>query len=161
MGASTLTSDIRTHHRICPFCEQNCATEVTVDHATRRVIDVRGDKADPLSKGFICPKVTAVKDMHHDPDVLKSPVIKRNGVFEPVGWDEALDFAADRIREIQGEHGRDALAFFFGTTIAHVPALALYTGSLLATLQTGSIFSLWSMGCHPQLPAALTMFAVC
>ena len=158
MEALAVASDIRTHHRICPFCEQNCATEVTVDHATRRVIDVRGDKADPLSKGFVCPKVTAVKDMHLDPDVLKTPVIKRNGVFEPVGWDEALDFAADRIRQIQGEHGRDALAFFFGTTIAHVPGLALYTGSLLATLQTRSIFSTSSIDCHPHFLAALTMF---
>ena len=158
METSALASDIRTHHRICPFCEQNCATEVTVDHATRRVIDIRGDKADPLSNGFVCPKVTAVKDLHHDPDVLKTPMIKRNGVFEPAGWDEALDFAADHIRRIQGEHGRDALAFFFGTTIAHVPGLALYTGGLLAALQTRSIFSTSSIDCHPHFLTALTMF---
>lgn len=151
-------TDIRTHQRICPFCEQNCATEVTVDHVTRQVLEVRGDKADPLSKGFVCPKVAAVKDLHHDPDVLKTPMIKRDGRFEPASWDEALDFAATRIREIQSAHGRDALAFFFGTTIAHVPGLALYTGPLLATLQTRSIFSTSSIDCHPHFLAALTMF---
>lgn len=59
-------SDVRVHYRICPFCEQNCATEMTVDHANGRVLGVRGDKLDPLSHGFICPKAYAAKDLHHD-----------------------------------------------------------------------------------------------
>ena len=154
----TPASDIRIHPRICPFCEQNCATLVTVDHATRQVLEVRGDKDDPLSKGFICPKVAAIKDLHGDPDVLKTPLIKRNGRFEEASWDEALDFAADRIQAIQRDHGRDALGFFFGTTIAHVPGLAIYTAPLLAALQTRSIFSTSSIDCHPHFLAALTMF---
>ncbi|MEZ5688470.1 MAG: molybdopterin-dependent oxidoreductase [Caenibius sp.] len=156
--SSGVADSVQTHRRICPFCEQNCATLVKVDHATRTVLDVRGDKDDPLSKGYICPKAYAVKDLHHDPDILTGPVIKRNGKFEPATWDEALDFAADRIRAIQSEYGQNALGFFFGTTIAHVPGLALYTGPLLNVLQTQQIYSTSSIDCHPHFLAAASMF---
>ncbi|MFA7596327.1 MAG: molybdopterin-dependent oxidoreductase [Novosphingobium sp.] len=158
MSAAATADSVKTHRRICPFCEQNCATIVTVDHSSRQVLEVRGDKDDPLSKGYICPKAYAVKDLHHDPDVLTGPVIKRNGKFEPASWDEALDFAAARIQAIQDEYGRNALGFFFGTTIAHVPGLALYTGPLLNVLQTQQIYSTSSIDCHPHFLAAASMF---
>lgn len=155
---SELDDTVRTHRRICPFCEQNCATLVKVDHATREVLDVRGDKDDPLSKGYICPKAYAVKDLHSDPDLLTGPVIKRNGKFEPASWEEALDFAAERIKAIQAKYGNNGLGFFFGTTIAHVPGLALYTGPLLNVLQTQQIYSTSSIDCHPHFLAAASMF---
>ena len=86
-----------------------------MDHAARRVVTVRGDKADPLSQGYICPKAYAIKEMQEDRDILDQPMIKRNGRFEPASWDEALDFAAAGIRQVQEKHGRSAVAFYFGT----------------------------------------------
>ncbi len=67
MDTALNTSSAELHYRICPFCEQNCGTEVTIDRASDSVVTVRGDKADPLSKGFICPKAYALKDLlrHH------------------------------------------------------------------------------------------------
>jgi anaerobic selenocysteine-containing dehydrogenase len=32
------------------------------------VIDIRGDKDDPLSRGHVCPKAVALQDIHEDPD---------------------------------------------------------------------------------------------
>lgn len=153
------TSDtVRVHRRICPFCEQNCATLVKVDHSTDEVLEVRGDKDDPLSKGYICPKAYAVKDLHHDPDMLTGPVIKRDGKFVSVGWEEALDFAAERIKAIQAEHGKNGVGFFSGTTVAHHPGLALYLGPLMVTLQSQQIYSTSSIDCHPHFLAAASMF---
>lgn len=158
MSDTIAQPNVKVHRRICPFCEQNCATLVKVDHDTDEVIEVRGDKDDPLSKGYICPKAFAVKDMHNDPDLLTGPVIKKNGKFEPVSWEEAFDFAAAGIKKIQDKYGRNAFGFFFGTTIAHVPGLALYTGPLLNVLQTQQIYSTSSIDCHPHFLAAATMF---
>lgn len=151
-------ADIRVHYRLCPFCEQNCGTEVTVDHSTNRVTGVRGDKSDPLSKGFICPKAYAMKDLHHDPDVLTGPMIKRNGKFEPASWEEALDFAAQRISEVQRAYGKESLAFFFGSGIAHIPGLTLYTPGLLEVLGTPQLYSTSSVDCHPHFLTTATMF---
>ncbi|MES2492044.1 MAG: molybdopterin-dependent oxidoreductase [Pseudomonadota bacterium] len=150
--------DIGVYGRICPFCEQNCATQVTVDRASGKVLSIRGDRDDPLSQGFVCPKAVAVKDLHHDPDVLTGPMIRRNGKLEPASWDEALDYAARRIGEVQAAHGKDAVALFFGTSIAHIPGFAFYTAPLLGALQTRQIYSTSSIDCHPHFLAALTMF---
>jgi anaerobic selenocysteine-containing dehydrogenase len=45
--------------RICPFCEQNCGVIVEVDPQAQSIVSVRGDKDDPFSKGYICPKAYA------------------------------------------------------------------------------------------------------
>ena len=55
MSAAATADSVKTHRRICPFCEQNCATIVTVDHSSRQVLEVRGDKDDPLTA--ICREV--------------------------------------------------------------------------------------------------------
>jgi anaerobic selenocysteine-containing dehydrogenase len=150
--------DIRVHQRFCPFCEQNCATEITADHTNHRVVSVRGDKQDPLSKGFICPKAVAIKDLHEDPDVLTGPLVKRNGVFEPATWEEAIAVAAEGIQRVQARHGRDGMGFFFGSGIAHIPGLTLYTPGLLASLGTRQIYSTSSVDCHPHFLTAVSMF---
>ena len=149
---------VKTHRRICPFCEQNCATLVKVDHSTGQVLQVRGDKDDPLSKGFVCPKSVAVKDLHHDPDRLRGPMVKRNGKFEPIGWDEAYDLAAEKLREVKGKYGSDAVGFYAGTSIGHVQGIALYTPTLLTALQTTQIFSSSSVDCHPHFLVSTVMF---
>ena len=44
----------RTVHRVCPFCEATCGLRLEVEG--ERIVSVRGDKDDPFSRGFICPK---------------------------------------------------------------------------------------------------------
>ena len=149
---------IRSHRRICPFCEQNCGTIVNIDHQTKRIVGVRGDREDPLSKGFICAKAYAMKELQQDPDRLTKPMIKRNGVFEPVTWPEALDFAADGIKAVQAKYGKTSLAFYFGNGVSHIPGPALYATSLLMALETTQIYSAASVDQYPQVLAALEMF---
>ena len=66
-------------HRICPFCEACCGLEVKV--AGGRVVGIRGHEADVFSHGYMCPKGTALKDLHEDGDRLRVPLIKRGGRF--------------------------------------------------------------------------------
>ena len=60
-----------THFRSCTLCEATCGVAVEVEGD--RVVAVRGDDADAFSKGYICPKGTALGDLHHDPDRLRHP----------------------------------------------------------------------------------------
>ena len=91
MSASTDT----VHHRICPLCEACCGLEITV--RDQRVIGIRGHTADVFSAGYICPKGVALKDLHEDPDRLRTPMIRRNGRHEPATWDEAWAEIARRL----------------------------------------------------------------
>ena len=56
---------------------------------------VRGDADDVFSHGFLCPKGVALKDLHEDPDRLRTPLLRgADGELRPASWDEAL--AVDR-----------------------------------------------------------------
>lgn len=158
MAKSSIPANAQVHCRICPFCEQNCATLVTVDPATQSVLTVRGDKDDPLSQGYICPKAYALKDLHHDPEMLTGPMMRRGGRFEAVSWEEALDHTARRLAEIQRDHGPNAIASYFGTGLTHVPGLALYAPLLLGTLGSNQVYSASSVDSHAHFMATASMF---
>ena len=81
-------SDAVTHYRTCPLCEATCglAIDVVGDEVTR----VRGDQDDPFSQGFICPKGSQVGSLHHDPDRLRTPLVRKNGELVEATWDEAF-----------------------------------------------------------------------
>ena len=64
----------RTHYRSCTLCEATCG--VAIEISGDRVISIRGDDLDPFSKGYICPKATALKDLLDDPDRVRHPIAR-------------------------------------------------------------------------------------
>ena len=108
----------------CPLCEATCGLDVTLDG--RQVTGVRGDADDVFSKGFICPKGASLGSLHHDPDRLHAPLVKRNGEFVEVSWDEAFAEIDARLSPLMAEHGRDAVAIYAGNPGIHNLATAIY-----------------------------------
>lgn len=85
----------------CRICEAHCGMVATVSDGV--VTKLRPDKEHPLSAGYACPKGIAMLDVQNDPDRVTHPLRRRpDGTFERVGWDEALDDIAARLREIPG-----------------------------------------------------------
>jgi anaerobic selenocysteine-containing dehydrogenase len=75
-----------------------------------RLPAVRGDDGDPFSRGFICAKGVAIAEAHHDPDRLRSPVMRlADGRFEPVSWREASALACQLLRAVRAASGPDAV----------------------------------------------------
>src|SRR5437763_14284101 len=105
------------HHRICPLCEACCGLELKVSEG--KVVSIRGHDADVFSAGYICPKGVALKDLHEDPDRLRTPLIKRDGKFVQASWQEAFDEIERRMTPILATHGRDAVALSLGNPGAH------------------------------------------
>jgi len=145
-----------THYRSCPLCEATCGVAIEVDGD--RVVSVRGDDADPFSKGYICPKGTALADLHHDPDRLRSPMRRDGETWTPIGWDEALDYVAGKLREIRAQHGPHAIAVYQGNPSAHNLGLLTYGQLTLRTLGTKNMYSATSLDQLPHMLAALQMF---
>jgi len=131
---------------------------VAVEVDGDRVVGVRGDEADPFSKGYICPKATALADLHHDPDRLRRPLIREGMGWREAGWDEALDLVARRLREIRAEHGKHAIAVYQGNPSAHNLGLLTYGQLVLRTLGTRNMYSATSLDQLPHMLAALQMF---
>jgi len=145
-----------THYRSCPLCEATCGVAITVDG--NRVVSVRGDDDDPFSRGYICPKGTALADLHADPDRLKRPVVRDGDGWREVGWDEAFDLVASKLNAIRARHGKHAIAVYQGNPSAHNLGLLTYGQLLLRTLGTKNSYSATSLDQLPHMLAALLMF---
>jgi anaerobic selenocysteine-containing dehydrogenase len=61
----------RRAFRTCPLCEATCGLALEVDG--ERVVSIRGDAQDVFSHGFICPKGTALRQLHDDPTASARP----------------------------------------------------------------------------------------
>lgn len=97
----------------CTYCGTGCTLQLNVkDDQVVGVSSIRDDKYSPVNKGALCVKGRFGWDFIGSPDRLTTPLIRENGELRAAGWDEALDFAASRIKEIKQQNGPDALAMF-------------------------------------------------
>ena len=140
----------------CPFCEAMCGLEVRVRDG--EVVAIRGDEADPFSRGHVCPKAVALQDVHADPDRLRQPVRRTADGWQTIGWDEALDEAARRLREVQSAHGRDAVALYLGNPTVHSYGASLGSLRLARVLRTRHRYSATSVDQLPHHLVAAAMY---
>ncbi|MEY6433516.1 molybdopterin-dependent oxidoreductase [Thioalkalicoccus limnaeus] len=140
----------------CPLCEACCGLRLTVEGG--RVTRIRGDREDPMSRGFLCPKGAALAEFQEDPNRLRTPVQRTATGWQPLAWDAALDLAARRLRAVQDDHGRDAVALYRGNPNAHNLGLLLYGAGLVRTLGTRNLYSPTSMDQLPNMLVALRLY---
>ena len=149
-------SDERSSYRICPLCEACCGLEVR----TRgdQVVGIRGAQKDVFSAGYICPKGYALKDLHEDPDRLRTPLIRRDGELVPASWDEAFSEIERRLVPILAEHGPDAVGLAVGNPAAHKFGLLLYFSRLAKIFGTKNVFSASTLDQMPKQLSSGLMF---
>src|SRR5690349_22319285 len=109
-------------HAVCSHdCPDSCGVLVTVDELGRAT-KLRGDPAHPVTRGFLCAKVTKYLDRVYSPDRLLYPMRRRAEVpkgplpfrreaeaFERISWDEALDGIAARLKAIAEQYGPESI----------------------------------------------------
>ena len=106
-----------TKHTHCKICTNQCGMTLEIEAAggDERIVKVRADRDHPLSKGYSCPKGRAMGGAHHHPDALVHPLMRKGGELAQVGWDEALDDIAARLRTVIDTHGPQAIGVYFGS----------------------------------------------
>ncbi|MGB5702092.1 MAG: molybdopterin oxidoreductase family protein [Polyangiales bacterium] len=145
-----------THYRTCNLCESMCGVEVEIEG--KEILSVRGDKNDVFSRGHVCPKATALKDLYDDPDRLKQPVRRVGDRWQPISWDEAFTEVIDRIQQIQQEHGRDSVGVYLGNPNAHNFGTMVFGPPFLRVLGSKNRFSATSCDQLPLMMASYLMF---
>lgn len=143
-------------HRICPLCEACCGLEFRLNDG--KVLSIRGHDEDVFSRGYICPKGAALKDLHDDPDRLRTPLIKRDGRFVEASWDEAFAEIERRLLPIMRQHGPDAVAMTIGNPSAHKVGLLMYFSRLGKALGTRNFFSASTLDQMPKQLSVGLMF---
>ncbi|NCT97351.1 MAG: molybdopterin oxidoreductase family protein [Comamonadaceae bacterium] len=107
----------------CPHdCPDTCALLTTVENG--RAVRVQGNPAHRHTDGVLCTKVSRYAERTHHPDRLLQPLRrtgpKGSGRFEPVGWDEALDDIAARLKAIAARDPQAILPYSYAGTMGLV-----------------------------------------
>jgi len=132
-------SNKRVVTRTCPLCEAGCGLAITV--VDDEVTHIRGDLDDVFSKGFICPKGSTLKQLHYDPDRLRMPMVKRNGVHQQVSWAEAWHVVAEGLTSVINSHGRESIGTYLGNPGAHNLSALTFNRVLLQAIGSRQRFS--------------------
>lgn len=102
--------DLIKTRTVCGYCGVGCQLNLHVDSKINRIVKVTSEPGCIPNNGNLCVKGKFAMDFIAHENRLTSPLIKRNGKFEPSTWSEAIEFVADRLNEIKNKHGPDSIA---------------------------------------------------
>lgn len=145
----------QVHHRTCHICEANCGVLVAVEAG--KVLSIKGDPANPLSRGHICPKGTALQDLQEDPDRLRMPLKRVGETWHEIGFEQAFAEIGEKTRAILARDPAGS-AIYVGNPNAHSYGNALNIGFLEKALRTKNKFSASTVDQMPHQVANLRLW---
>jgi len=101
----TSATRVRT---ICPSC--SCGCGISFDVKGGRLVRAMPDEDSPINKWTLCIRGSYGYDFVHSPERLTTPLVKVNGNFEVVSWEEALKMVADGFKRVKETGGSSSLA---------------------------------------------------
>lgn len=134
--------------RACPLCEAICGLELQFEAG--KLVAIRGDDADPFSRGHICPKGNAILDLEADPDRLHKPMRRIGEQWQEISWDEAFTLAGNELANIQKEYGANSIGSYLGNPNVHHFGHIAYLPFLLKIIRSQNVFSASSVDQWPH-----------
>ena len=98
----------KTTRTVCTYCGVGCNLEVST--TSNKILSIQAPYEAEANAGHTCLKGRYAFQFYNHPERLNSPMIKRNGEFEKVSWDEVYEFLANKFTTIKSEFGADAIA---------------------------------------------------
>ncbi|MCZ0755760.1 assimilatory nitrate reductase catalytic subunit NasC [Anoxybacillus sp. J5B_2022] len=109
----------------CPFCSVQCTMQLVEERVVGRNRYKVLAKDNPTSNGRLCMKGLCAHQHALHPERLQFPLLKKNGRFVRVSWEEALSFIRDRFTAIQTAFGNDAVGVYGGGSLTNEEAYLL------------------------------------
>jgi len=100
--------DFRTVYTTCSYC--GCGCGILLEVLNDEVIGSLPVKTHPVSEGSLCIKGWNIHEFIGSDQRLKTPMLRKNGELQPVGWDEAMEVAAQGLKQAVAQYGPDAVA---------------------------------------------------
>ncbi len=97
-----------TTRTICTYCGVGCNLEVSTSNG--EILSIQAPYDAEVNQGHTCLKGRYAFKFYNHPERLNSPMIKRNGEFEKVSWEEVYSHIADKINEVKATDGPDFIA---------------------------------------------------
>ena len=100
----------------CILCECNCGIEVQLGgRGEREIVRIRGDKAHPASRGYLCQKASGLNYYQNGKDRLTSPLRRcADGTFEAIDWETAIREVSERLLSLRDREGGERIFYYGG-----------------------------------------------
>lgn len=107
----------------CPYCSLQCGMVLE----GRRTLEVQPWPEFPVNEGALCRKGWTATGLRGHRERLTTPLVRdrATGELRSADWNEALDLVAARVRGLQDQHGKDAVAIFGGGGLTNEKAYSL------------------------------------
>ncbi len=145
-----------TKYRTCHLCEAMCG--LTIQVKDNQVISIEGHKEDIYSRGHICPKGIALKDLHNDPNRLKQPVKKTSSGWQTISWEEAFDTVEQEFKKIRKKYGNNAIGTYTGNPTVHNTGTAITLYDTINAINTKNRYASHSLDSVPVFLVNQMMF---
>src|SRR4029434_6311885 len=126
----------------CILCECNCGIEVQLGgNDGRSLVRVRGDDAQPSSRGYAREQASRLDYYQSAPHRLTKPLRRRaDGTFEEIDWDTAIREVAERFAAVRDAYGGESIFYYGGGGQGnHLPgAYARSTRAVLGSIHRSS-----------------------
>ena len=109
--------DYKTILTTCTYC--GCGCNFFLEVLDGKLIGTIPCKTSPVNEGKLCIKGWNVHQFVQSEKRLTSPMIRKNDELKEVSWEEALDYTANRLKEIKSDHGSDAIGFFASAKVTN------------------------------------------
>lgn len=130
-------------------CFDVCSIKVTVDN--NKIVDIKGDATDSITKGFICQKGMQLLDRINHPERLTSPMKKIKGKWLSISWEKAIEEIGDKLLEIKKSYNSTAVIHYaengHGGLLKNIDT-AFFNSYGGATVPQGSLC--WGAGIRAQ-----------
>jgi len=91
----------------CGCCSVGCGMQIGV--AMSHAVAVRGMPDHPVNHGLLCPRGLSAHHAIQAADRAVEPLLRRQGAFATISWEQALSTTAKKFRDVQARHGADAV----------------------------------------------------
>lgn len=147
-GRMKLDQAPAVHRRTCPFCEAMCGVRIAYDGD--RVLSVRPDPDNDWSRGHMCPKGTVLGDLHHDPDRLRSPMIREGSRWREASWSEAFSHVRMLHSRSRQAHPESLQAAFVGNMAGKGFDMGRHMALAIKLAKLDQIYSSSTVDQHPK-----------
>lgn len=104
--------DLRQHITVCPYCSNGCSVRLGV--RGMEILRARGTEFRGVNQEYLCVRGRFGYGFVNAGDRLTAPLVRAGGSLQPASWDEAVAFAATRLRDLAAAHGPGSVAFLGG-----------------------------------------------
>ncbi len=91
----------------CTYC--GCGCGLLIEVLDDMIIGILPQKDHPVNEGGLCIKGWNADEFIYHPGRLKTPLIREDGKFKEISWDEAINEVASRLKKIKETYGPDSI----------------------------------------------------